>query len=59
MHCSLPSFAGLFQREITEVDYEAFCLEPGETIAITAKKPKRRKQKSMMESSSLPALKGA
>lgn len=59
MHCSLPSFAGLFQREITEVDYEAFCLEPGETIAITAKRPKRRKQNHMVESSSLPALKGA
>jgi CRP-like cAMP-binding protein len=53
---SLPSFRGLFQREATEVDYEAFELGPGETIAITAKLPRKRVQKPMMESSSLPRL---
>jgi len=60
MTCSLPAFAGLFQRERTEVDYEAFHLEPGETIAITAKRPRiRSKQKlhnRMSGSTSLPAL---
>lgn len=54
---SLPSFNGLFRREVTEVDYEAFELDPGETIAIRARKPRRRERKHLTESTSLPALK--
>jgi CRP-like cAMP-binding protein len=56
--CSLPSFAGLFQRVVQEVDYEAFTLDPGETIAMTAKKPRRREQRFKQESGlkSLPSL---
>jgi len=47
--CSLPCFSGLFQRVVTEVDYEAFNLEPGETLAMTAKKPRRREKRGQLE----------
>jgi len=59
MNSSLPSFSGLFQREVTEVDFEEFNLDPGETIAMLAKKPRRRERKNQKDSSnsaSLPSL---
>merc|ERR1740130_876211 len=55
-HSSVPTFKNIFRREIVEVDYEAFDLDPGETIAMTAKKPQKRERKSMRQSTSLPAL---
>lgn len=55
-HSSVPTFKNIFRREIVEVDYEAFDLDPGETMAMTAKKPQKRERKSMRQSTSLPAL---
>jgi CRP-like cAMP-binding protein len=72
--CSLPCFSGLFRRVVTEVDYETFNLEPGETLAMSAKKPRRREKEKrvaqedrvstpdtkLLESSmSLPSLGGS
>lgn len=56
--CSLPHFPGLFRRVVTEVDHEAFVLDPGECIAMTAHKPKIRAQKivRIQQSASLPAI---
>jgi len=59
LQCSLPTFKNVFQREVLEVDYEAFDLDPGETMAMNGIKPQRRVRKpvrEVKESTSLPAL---
>jgi len=54
---SLPSFKGLFEKERTTVEHKEFELQPGETIASLAQRPKKRERRTMVESVSLPALK--
>jgi CRP-like cAMP-binding protein len=53
---SLPSFAGLFQKVVTEVEYEAFELNPGQLLAQHARKPRRRDRRPRPQHSSLPSL---
>jgi len=59
---TMPSFSGLFQRFSTAVDYEEFDMDPGEVLALTARKPKpknrSREPGGLSGSQSLPSLHG-
>jgi len=59
--CLMPSSSGLFRRNVTAVDYKVFELDPGETMAMKALRPRHRgkiKQgfPTMTESASAPSL---
>eukprot|EP00929_Paragymnodinium_shiwhaense_P064946 TRINITY_DN3260_c0_g1_i2.p1 TRINITY_DN3260_c0_g1~~TRINITY_DN3260_c0_g1_i2.p1 ORF type:complete len:1179 (+),score=302.56 TRINITY_DN3260_c0_g1_i2:227-3763(+) len=54
------AFQGLFRRDAPELDFVEFELEPGETLALCATKPKKRDVKLVLrQSPSCPALAAA
>lgn len=53
--CLVPNTPGLFKRIVTDVDYKVFQLTPGESLAMTGERPRRR-EKLLGVSGSAPAL---
>lgn len=59
---TMPAFSGIFQKWSTAVDRDEFDMDPGEVLALTARKPKPRSKLrtpgGLSASQSLPMLHG-